>query len=99
MPLRARVNPLPALLALVSSLLIACVLLAGGPEAVLAALPLIGDFYAGILLVSVFIFMIERNWLRTLLWAAPIFILGNMWTALWVTWRAPEIVRRLKGRD
>jgi hypothetical protein len=41
MSLRARFNPLPALLALVSSLLIACVLLAGGPEAVLAALPLI----------------------------------------------------------
>lgn len=41
MPLRARFNPVPALLALVSSLLIACVLLAGGPEAILAALPLI----------------------------------------------------------
>ncbi len=58
---------------------------------------LIGDFYGGILLMSVFIFMIERNWLRALLWAAPIFVLGNMWTALWVAWRAPEILRRLKG--
>ncbi|HWB68809.1 MAG TPA: hypothetical protein VG518_02415, partial [Solirubrobacterales bacterium] len=41
MSLRARIDTTPALLALVSALLIACVLLAGGPEALLAALPLI----------------------------------------------------------
>jgi hypothetical protein len=57
----------------------------------------IGDLYAGILLMSVFIFLVERNWLRTLLWAAPIFVLGNVWAAIWVTWRAPEILRRLRN--
>lgn len=57
----------------------------------------IGDLYAGFLLMTLFIVLIERNWLRSLLWAAPIFVLGNVWTALWVAWRAPEILRRLKG--
>lgn len=57
----------------------------------------IGDLYVGLILMFVFICAIERNWLRALLWAAPIFIMGNVWVALWVTWRAPEIVRRLKA--
>jgi hypothetical protein len=58
---------------------------------------MIGDLYAGFLLMSVFMVLIERNWLRALLWAAPLFVLGNVWAALWVIWRAPEILRRLKG--
>ena len=57
----------------------------------------IGDLYAGFLLMAVFIVLVERNWLRSILWAAPIFVLGNVWAALWVTWRAPEILRRLKS--
>ena len=57
---------------------------------------MIGDFYGGILLMTVFIFLIERNWVRAFFLSAPIFVLGNVWTALWVAWRAPEIVRRLK---
>ena len=49
-----RLKPLPVLLALVSALVIGCISLAGGPEEVLAALPLVGiclalafDFYPG----------------------------------------------------
>ena len=57
---------------------------------------LMGDLYGGFLLMSVFIVLIERHWLRALLWAAPLFVLGNVWAAIWVAWRAPTILRRLK---
>lgn len=59
----------------------------------------LADLYAGFLLFSVVVFLTERSWLRALLWAAPIFILGNIWTALWLVLRLPRLAQRLSQNN
>jgi hypothetical protein len=58
---------------------------------------MLADLYGGIILLSVIILLFERNWRRGLLWAAPLYVLGNVWGALWLAYRMPEIMRRLRS--
>lgn len=54
------------------------------------------DLYAGFLLVALIIWWFEPNKLAACFWIAPIPVLGNVWTLVWVLWRLPELRRRLK---
>jgi len=55
----------------------------------------LADLYVGFMLFSVIVFLTERSWLRAALWAAPIFLLGNIWAALWLVLRLPLLAHRL----
>ncbi|MGF1544372.1 MAG: DUF1475 family protein [Parvularculaceae bacterium] len=55
------------------------------------------DLYLGFFIGAVVIVLFERNKILALAWAAPIFVLGNVVTAAWFVWRAPEIARRLRA--
>lgn len=55
------------------------------------------DLYLGFLIAAILIAAFERNVFVTICWALPIFVLGNVWTAAWVAYRLPEIVRRFRG--
>jgi len=59
----------------------------------------LADLYAGFLLSALVIGLFERSWIVRLAWIAPIFVLGNVWTAIWFAWRTPELVRRLCARN
>src|SRR5689334_18952212 len=71
--------------------------------AVIAALPwgvvTLADLYIGFLLLAVLVFLTERNWLFALLWAAPIFVVGNVWAALWFVIRLPQLAKQLSKPD
>ena len=53
------------------------------------------DLYAGFALSAVVIAAFERKFWSSLFWIAPILVLGNVWTAIWFAWRAPELWSRL----
>ena len=55
------------------------------------------DLYLGFFLGALLICLFERSWLVRFIWAAPVFVLGNLWTALWFVVRLPALVRRLRG--
>lgn len=57
------------------------------------------DLYIGFILFSVIVFLTERSWLVALLWAAPIFVLGNIWAALWLVIRLPHLGKQLSKPD
>jgi len=57
----------------------------------------LADLYAGFLLSALVIGLFERSWTARLAWIAPVFVLGNVWTAIWFAWRARELVRRLSA--
>jgi hypothetical protein len=57
------------------------------------------DLYIGFVFFSVIVLLTERSWLRAALWAAPIFVLGNIWTAVWLVLRLPTLLRRLNQPD
>ncbi|MBL8559230.1 MAG: hypothetical protein JNM47_10955 [Hyphomonadaceae bacterium] len=59
----------------------------------------IADLYIGFALFAVIVFLAERSWLTALLWALPIFVVGNIWTALWLALRLPSLARRLNRPD
>ncbi len=67
--------------------------------AVLTTLPwglaALADLYVGFILLATLVFLTERSWLAALFWAAPIFILGNIWAALWLLIRLPHLAQRL----
>lgn len=71
--------------------------------AVLTTLPwgvaTIADLYIGFVLFASLIFLTERSWLVAALWAAPIFILGNIWAALWFVIRLPHLAKQLSKPD
>jgi hypothetical protein len=54
------------------------------------------DLYVGFIVASILIFMIERG--GVIAWAViiPTFFLGNVVTALWLAWRAPQLLALLK---
>ena len=52
------------------------------------------DLYTGLAISALFIVLFERNW-KSLLWVVPLPFLGNVWTAVWIVLRLPEIARRL----
>ena len=57
------------------------------------------DLYFGFVLSALVIAATERRWLPALLWIAPIFVLGNIWTGLWFVMRWPELARRLARKE
>jgi hypothetical protein len=59
----------------------------------------IADLYIGFVLFAVLVFLTERSWIIAALWAAPIFILGNVWTALWFAIRLPHLAKQLSTPD
>jgi len=67
--------------------------------AVIATLPWgvasLADLYVGFVLFAILVYLVERSWVAMLLWAAPVFVLGNVWAALWFALKLPEIARRL----
>lgn len=52
------------------------------------------DLYLGFFLSAVLIGALEKKLVPTLFWAAPIFVLGNVWTALWLIVRARALLTR-----
>jgi hypothetical protein len=67
--------------------------------AVMATLPwgkaTLVDLFAGFILFAVIVFLTERSWIIAVLWAAPIFIIGNVWSALWLLIRLPRLAQLL----
>ena len=59
----------------------------------------IADLYMGFLLFAVIVFLTERSWLVAALWAAPVFVVGNFWAALWVVIRLPHLAKQLSKPD
>lgn len=71
--------------------------------AVLTTLPwgiaTLADLYVGFVLFAALVFLTERSWLVAALWAAPVFILGNIWAALWFVVRLPHLAKQLSKPD
>lgn len=54
------------------------------------------DLYVGFLFLAVIIWLFERNKLVALLFIAPLPLLGNVWAAVWIVWRAAALATRLR---
>jgi len=57
------------------------------------------DLYVGFFLFAVLVFFTERSWVVAALWAAPVFVLGNIWAALWFVIRLPQLAKQLSKPD
>jgi hypothetical protein len=57
------------------------------------------DLYVGFVLFATLVFLTERSWLVAALWAAPVFVLGNIWSALWFVIRLPHLAKQLSKPD
>lgn len=53
------------------------------------------DLYVGFAFFMVIVFLTERSAVSALIWALPILVLGNVWTALWLIIRLPQLADRL----
>ncbi len=71
--------------------------------AVLTTLPwgvaTLAELFVGFVLFAVLVFLTERSWLVAALWAAPVFIVGNIWAALWFVIRLPHLAKQLSKPD
>ena len=52
---------------------------------------MIADLYVGFLLFAIIIFIVEPNKLKALCWCAPLFILGNGVSAVWLILNVDKI--------
>jgi hypothetical protein len=59
----------------------------------------IADLYIGFVFFAVIVFLTERSWVVALLWSAPIFVLGNIWAAIWLVVRMPQLAKQLSKPD
>lgn len=59
----------------------------------------LADLYVGFLLFAVLVFLTERSWVVAALWAVPVFIVGNIWAALWFVIRLPYLAKQLSKPD
>jgi predicted membrane-bound dolichyl-phosphate-mannose-protein mannosyltransferase len=57
------------------------------------------DLYVGFAFFAIIVFLTERSLIAGLLWALPIFVLGNIWTAVWLLFRLPRLADRLSRPD
>jgi hypothetical protein len=53
------------------------------------------DLYLGFLLYFAAVFVVEQKMSVKLLWAVPVFVLGNAWALIWVAVRWDVILARL----
>ena len=54
------------------------------------------DLYLGLFLAALAMGFFEKG-LKAVFWIVPLPFLGNVWTALWVVMRLPELARRFRG--
>lgn len=55
----------------------------------------LADLLVGFILFATLVFVVERSWIASVFWAAPVFVLGNMWAALWFIVRLPHLAKQL----
>ncbi len=53
------------------------------------------DLYVGFVFLAIIIWLFERNKLIALIFIAPLPLLGNVWAAVWIVWRASALATRL----
>ena len=56
----------------------------------------LSDLYLGLFIAALAMALVEKG-MVALFWILPLPFLGNVWTALWVVIRFPDLVRRLRG--
>ena len=59
----------------------------------------LADLYVGFVLFATLVFLTERSWVIAALWAAPVFVIGNIWAALWLVIRLPHLAKQLSKPD
>lgn len=59
----------------------------------------LADLYVGFVLFAVLVFLTERTWWLAALWAAPVFLIGNIWAAVWFVIRLPHLAKQLSKPD
>jgi hypothetical protein len=55
------------------------------------------DRFAGFVLLAIVIVALERSAVSAAIWAAPIFVFGNIWAAVWVIARLPDLISKAKA--
>lgn len=59
----------------------------------------LADLYVGFVFIAIVMMLTERSFMAGALWAAPVFVLGNVWTAVWLVLRLPRLADRLTRPD
>lgn len=59
----------------------------------------LADLYVGFVFFAVIVFLTERSWMVAALWALPIFVIGHIWSAVWLVIRLPHIAKQLSKPD
>jgi len=59
----------------------------------------LADLYVGFFFFAVIVFLTERSWLIAVAWSLPIFLLGNIWAAVWLVIRLPHLAKQLSKPD
>ncbi|MGE3302200.1 MAG: hypothetical protein AB7M12_03730 [Hyphomonadaceae bacterium] len=59
----------------------------------------VANLLVGLALTAVVMMLSERSFIAGALWAAPILVLGNIWTAVWLVLRLPQLADRLTRPD
>jgi hypothetical protein len=59
----------------------------------------ITDLYIGFAFTAILMMLSERSFIAGLLWALPLFVLGNVWAAVWLVLRLPRLAERLTRPD
>ena len=57
------------------------------------------DLYVGLAMIAMIMILTERSFIAGALWALPLFVLGNVWTAVWLLLRLPSLAERLSRPD
>ncbi|MHA6287974.1 hypothetical protein [Maricaulis sp. CAU 1757] len=55
----------------------------------------LADLYLGFAFIAVIIAAVERKPLAAVFWITPLFVLGNLWTGVWLVVRGGRLWRRL----
>jgi hypothetical protein len=57
------------------------------------------NLFAGFACIAIIMMLSERSFIAGALWALPIVVLGNIWTAVWLLIRLPRLADRLSRPD